>query len=781
MKNGAIHLLFALVFAGGLFSSFAAPPDPGWAQIWGDEFDGTATNTNQYGLNLDNWSCRLPWKNSGGNDRWFSQNDAHWIADDSSLVTNGTLVIRAQTSPPTTWPGHSTFDYRTGWTHSSGRFQYTYGYAETSLQSPNGSAMWPAWWFLGVGWPPEVDVFERYPNGQVHQGVYYYAPTNGGGGMWASQWFPSDPIYNMNTYGFEWSPNFMGFSKNGVIRNGVPTPYSISQPLYMVFSGGVVTNGAGGGSLTNQSFPADFAIDYVRVYKRAEHLYNGDFSAGFASSGQSDPGFSPAAAWILANTNTTISTNTGPSGGCALVLMNGADSITPSSASQPVYGLVPSARYWVSANLKGNGRPVYLGVNWPGGIAEQATTSSIYTNVSFIVTNGLNNTVASVYARLDAGANVNGNAVNVQIRRAAAVADPGFELNKAVLYWPESYGGYSVATNSRSGNHCLALTSTWSAAQQTIYGLLPNTTYQLSGWINSGGTNCYPGVKNFGGTETNQAVKSTSYIQAIITFTTGATNTTALIYAWLPAVGSAPADVDDWLLTEVLALPWQQTDIGSVGVAGAGGSREGGFDIRGAGSDIWGTADSFRFVYQPVTNDCRIIARVAKLDPTDLRAKAGVMLREGLTAGARQFSVGWIPQQHIESLWRSTTNGPTSSQWSANKVSAPAWVKLERAGNNFTAAWSPDGVHWTTVTNQALALSATLYAGIEVCAHNPAQLNEALFANVSVGGLTNRVADDLNWNGGTSWDAGSANWLNSSSALTIWSNTVGDWKHRPTP
>jgi hypothetical protein len=136
--------------------------------------------------------------------------------------------------------------------------------------------------------------------------------------------------------------------------------------------------------------------------------------------------------------------------------------------------------------------------------------------------------------------------------------------------------------------------------------------------------------------------------------------------------------VDDWLLTEVLALPWQQTDIGSVGVAGAGGSREGGFDIRGAGSDIWGTADSFRFVYQPVTNDCRIIARVAKLDPTDLRAKAGVMLREGLTAGARQFSVGWIPQQHIESLWRSTTNGPTSSQWSANKVSAPAWVKLER-------------------------------------------------------------------------------------------------------
>jgi len=32
VKHGAINLLFGLVFAGGLFSVFAVPPDPGWVQ-----------------------------------------------------------------------------------------------------------------------------------------------------------------------------------------------------------------------------------------------------------------------------------------------------------------------------------------------------------------------------------------------------------------------------------------------------------------------------------------------------------------------------------------------------------------------------------------------------------------------------------------------------------------------------------------------------------------------------------------------------------------------------
>jgi hypothetical protein len=52
-------------------NAVAAPPDAGWVQIGEDEFDGTATHSNQYGLDLDKWTTCLPWFNEGLNDRWF--------------------------------------------------------------------------------------------------------------------------------------------------------------------------------------------------------------------------------------------------------------------------------------------------------------------------------------------------------------------------------------------------------------------------------------------------------------------------------------------------------------------------------------------------------------------------------------------------------------------------------------------------------------------------------------------------------------------------------------
>jgi autotransporter-associated beta strand protein len=744
----------------------AAPPDAGWAQIWGDEFDGTAANTNQYGLDLDKWSSKLPFLNSGGNDRWFSSNDAHWIADEDTYVTNGNLVIRAETSPPTDWAGHSTFYYKTGWANTRNKFEFTFGYAEARSQSPDGTAMWPAWWLLGNGWPPEVDIFERYPNATVQQGIYYAGP--GGTGTWDSQFFAADPIYDMRTWGFEWSPSFMGLSKDGVIRNDFSSPYVYAQPLYMVLSGGVVTNGANGGSLAAQTFPADYIIDYVRFYKRAEHIYNGNFSAGMG-------------AWDKLNANTTIAVGGGVSGD-ALALTNGADAITPSTASQMVYGLIPNTRYWFGANLKSGGNPVYLGVkNYGGEPIEQATNTGSYAPVNFVFTNGPLSTTATLYTRLNAGAGLSGNADNIKLRRAAAVSDPGFEVNDATIYWDDSYGSVSInSANARSGNRCLAITASASAVQQTIYGLLPNTTYQLSTWIrNNGNTQtCSLGVKDFGGTQvlaTTSGTANPNYLPYSVTFTTGATNTTALIFVWLPTYNAVPIYVDDFLLIEPLVAPWQQVAVGTVSLTGAGGQRgAGGFQLRGAGSDIWGTADSFQMLSRPVTNDCRLIARLLKVDPTDASAKVGITLREGTTAGARHITLDWMPQQVIEALWRTTTNGSTATQAAAGKVTVAPWVKLERIGNVFSGAWSLDGIHWSNVTTQTLALPSVLQAGLVVCAHNAAQLNEGVFESVFAGNFSTRVAEDLNWNGGGSWNTTSANWLNSTASSVVWSNALAD-------
>src|SRR6185503_8892759 len=63
----------------------------------------------------------------------------------------------------------------------------------------------------------------------------------------------------------------------------------------------------------------------------------------------------------------------------------------------------------------------------------------------------------------------------------------------------------------------------------------------------------------------------------------------------------------------VLPAGWQTGDVGGVGVAGTATSSGGTFTLTGSGTDVWGTADSFRFVYQTLTGDGQITARVASV------------------------------------------------------------------------------------------------------------------------------------------------------------------------
>ena len=59
-----------------------------------------------------------------------------------------------------------------------------------------------------------------------------------------------------------------------------------------------------------------------------------------------------------------------------------------------------------------------------------------------------------------------------------------------------------------------------------------------------------------------------------------------------------------------LPAPWQNTDIGSTGVQGFATYENGIFALYGSGTDIWGTADSFHYVYQSYTDNVQIIARL---------------------------------------------------------------------------------------------------------------------------------------------------------------------------
>ncbi|MBC2149458.1 toxin Cry1Ac domain D-VI-related protein [Listeria booriae] len=70
-----------------------------------------------------------------------------------------------------------------------------------------------------------------------------------------------------------------------------------------------------------------------------------------------------------------------------------------------------------------------------------------------------------------------------------------------------------------------------SSVEQTITGLLPNTTYTVSAYGKvENGARLSVGVKSYGGAQANAFVTSTDYGQGTLTFTTGATNTSAIIF-----------------------------------------------------------------------------------------------------------------------------------------------------------------------------------------------------------------------------------------------------------
>jgi hypothetical protein len=168
--------------------------------------------------------------------------------------------------------------------------------------------------------------------------------------------------------------------------------------------------------------------------------------------------------------------------------------------------------------------------------------------------------------------------------------------------------------------------------------------------------------------------------------------------------------------------PWMLQDIGIVGTAYQSMQLTGGAEgltasiaTKGA-TGVGGSADDVRFLFQQMSGDGEISARVSGLDSEDWFAAAGVMIRDSLNADAKNVSLlSWSAGGTILST-RSELAGSTTSPASA-WLDEPQYVKLVRSGNNFSAFISLDGTNWTQLgTTQTVAMSQTVYVGLAASA-----------------------------------------------------------------
>ena len=186
-------------------------------------------------------------------------------------------------------------------------------------------------------------------------------------------------------------------------------------------------------------------------------------------------------------------------------------------------------------------------------------------------------------------------------------------------------------------------------------------------------------------------------------------------------------------VTNVVPSGWTAVDVGATGLAGSSSESAGTYSVSGSGGDIWDTADAFQFVSKNLTGDGEIRARITSQSNTDPWAKAGLMIRDGSTAGAVNAFVAITPSNGFTFQWRSTAAGTSSSVAGPTSNTAPNnWLRLTRSGTLVTAYVSANGTAWTQIGTTTLGMASTVSVGLAVTSHNNAVLGTATFDNVSI-------------------------------------------------
>ena len=177
---------------------------------------------------------------------------------------------------------------------------------------------------------------------------------------------------------------------------------------------------------------------------------------------------------------------------------------------------------------------------------------------------------------------------------------------------------------------------------------------------------------------------------------------------------------------------WTCADIGTVAPGPGGQTLSGGsWNVTGFGNDIWGAADSFHFVYQPLAADGSLSAEVASQTNSSAWAKGGLMMRATTDPGSPYYAVFATPGNGIAVQWRSAQGGSSSQVAVAGTV--PLYLEIVRSGTTYSAFTSPDGSTWTLVpgsTTSLTNLTGSLLEGLAVNSHNTGQYSTVVYNSV---------------------------------------------------
>jgi len=259
--------------------------------VFSDEFSGSVLDANKW-RTTHLWGPYLATNNE--EQIYIDILDWHQgFAVNPIEVADGNLTIRAidnrdhsipgpvqpEESDPI-WNSYPEYNYReeynSGIVTSYDSFRFTSGYIEARAKVPPGRGLWSAFWLLSgfyVEDIPEIDIMEalgQFPDTIYH--TYHYFDTSDGWKQFSTPTLESksaDFTDDFHVYAASWDHEYIIWYIDGEEKHRISAQeYPIAtQSMYVLANLAVGGNWPGSPDNSTQ-FPAEFVLDYIRVYQK---------------------------------------------------------------------------------------------------------------------------------------------------------------------------------------------------------------------------------------------------------------------------------------------------------------------------------------------------------------------------------------------------------------------------------------------------------------------------------------------------------------------------------
>lgn len=239
--------------------------------VFSDEFEGQGSPSSQWARTYF-WGGRTLPSNKEEQiytDAVFLRQKQSELSD-SAVMSNGFLALRAERLTPVE-------AQKLGGAYASGlvttfpSFAFRYGVIEIRAQPPKGKGFWSALWLLrkDKGSRGEIDIMEvlgdrpDFLNVTLHMGEEGVAGINR-----FVRKKTVDLTSDFHVYSLMWSEKEIAMALDGVELARTATPEALKADMYLLMN--LAVGGKWPGSPNaGTPFPAEFKIDYVRVWQEA--------------------------------------------------------------------------------------------------------------------------------------------------------------------------------------------------------------------------------------------------------------------------------------------------------------------------------------------------------------------------------------------------------------------------------------------------------------------------------------------------------------------------------